>query len=101
LHPNDIKKLARGQGILIDANSSTTTLFQTWDAKNPQFLNSIGKSDLLQKEGKPAPETKVIQSLRYYPFNPEYYFVDYKGFTYALSKDEFEIFEQYQLKHSN
>jgi hypothetical protein len=101
LHPNDIKKLARGQGILIDANSSTTTLFQTWDAKNPQFLNSIGQSDLLQKEVKPAPETKVIQSLRYYPFNPEYYFVDYKGFTYALSKDEFEIFEQYQLKHSN
>ena len=58
VHPDDLKKLARGQAILINKDTNETTLFQTWDAKAPTFLNAIRES-LTTEEGSKDPSVHI------------------------------------------
>ena len=92
VHPNDLKKLGRGQAILINADAGSSTLFQTWDAKEAYFLRSIS-AKMKSIDATPIIPSQTERVVRTkYKFTPRPYLVEYKGFTYALTEEEFESY---------
>lgn len=99
VHPDDLKKLARGQAILINKDSNATTLFQTWDAKSPTFLNAI-KQNLITKEVSKSLVVEVIPPAENLPaWAQRVYFVEHQGFLAALDEDEYRSYARVQRPH--
>jgi hypothetical protein len=90
VHPDDLKKLGRGQAILINKDTNSTTLFQTWDAKAPEFLNSLSQELKLQvpieeELTNAIPPAEGLPSLA-----PRTYFIEDQGLYWAFNQSEYE-----------
>lgn len=90
VHPDDLKKLARGQAILIDKDAHRTTLFQTWDAKSEAFLSALSTERIPSATINQPSKAFITPADGLPTTSPQVYFLEEGGLYWALNEEEYQ-----------